>query len=295
MSQNKINGILLVDKPIDKTSNAVLQTVKRLFGAKKAGHTGSLDPLATGMLPIFFGEATKFCQYLLDADKYYETTGCLGIKTDTSDSKGDVISSSSVDVVEDHLLHVLDKFKGEILQTPSMFSALKLNGKPLYHYARTGQTVERKSRYISIKSLQLKGFNSPLFDLEVLCSKGTYIRNLVEDIGDALNVGAHVTRLRRRYCGGFENVPMYTIDYLVTLTESERLALLMPVEAALLQFQQLTLTYSEKQDLQQGKLVQLRDDKSPTDYRLYDETGIFFGLGTLTSDYQLKAKRLLSY
>ena len=221
-----VNGILLINKPQGLTSNAVLQQAKRLFHAQKAGHTGSLDPLATGMLPLCFGEATKFSQYLLDADKCYETTGLLGIKTNTADAMGDVIArvdDFTISIAQ--LQSVLDTFLGTIKQVPSMFSALKHQGKPLYKFARDGIEIERQAREITIHDLQLNAFDGREFKLTVSCSKGTYIRNLVEDIGNRLSVGAHVTQLHRVYTAGLASEPMFSLDELAEKSSEELMQL----------------------------------------------------------------------
>jgi tRNA pseudouridine55 synthase len=215
MTKQAINGILLVNKHLDASSNNILQKVKRLYNAQKAGHTGSLDPKATGMLPIFFGEATKFSQYLLDADKSYIATGLLGIKTSTGDIEGDIIASdANYNVTLKHLQKILEQFTGIISQTPSMFSALKYQGKPLYHYAVKGIAVPPKTRNVEIKSLELVAFTGTTFTIKVLCSKGTYIRNLIEDIGAALGTYAHTINLHREFTAGFADYPMFTLDYL---------------------------------------------------------------------------------
>ncbi len=214
-----VDGILLLDKPLHLTSNAALQIVKRLFAAKKAGHTGSLDPLATGMLPICFGEATKFSQYLLDADKHYYVVAKLGEKTATGDAEGEIIEQRSVpEILPNDLEELLNQFRGSIKQIPSMYSALKYQGKPLYELARKGITVDRPAREIKIYELQLVEQTADTLTLEVKCSKGTYIRTLVEDIGDALGCGAHVITLRRLSVAG------YKTENMVSLTELEPLA-----------------------------------------------------------------------
>src|SRR3990167_2002520 len=195
-----VDGILLLNKPLGLTSNAALQQVKRYYHAEKAGHTGSLDPLATGMLPICFGEATKFSQYVLLSDKTYLATGLLGTKTSTGDAEGEIIASiDKVNVSEDALLAVLKGFQGETLQLPSMFSALKHQGIPLYRYARKGIVIEREPRPIQIHELQLVGYDGKQFVIKVSCTKGTYIRNLIEDIGEKLGTFAYVNQLHRLY------------------------------------------------------------------------------------------------
>lgn len=296
-NQENINGILLVNKPPGLTSNAVLQQVKRLYRAKKAGHTGSLDPMATGMLPVCFGEATKFCQYLLDADKCYEVTGLLGAKTNTGDATGEVIAhKEAFSVSPEELNMVLTEFLGNIQQIPSMFSALKHQGTPLYKYARAGIDIERKARNISIHDLQLNQFDGKQFSLTVTCSKGTYIRNLIEDIGEKLGTFAHVTRLHRLYTAGFDKEPMFTIDNLQGQSEDQLLSCLLPLDRAVNHLPRLTLNQDEVQALRQGK--KLSDIKSQIisgRVRLYENDVQFIGLGELEDTGLLSVARLLSH
>lgn len=291
-----IDGILLVNKPQGLTSNAVLQRVKHLYQAKKAGHTGSLDPLATGMLPICFGEATKFSQRVLDADKIYVATGRLGIKTTTADAMGEVTAqvNQPLNITMDDLQTALATFVGKSLQTPSMFSALKHQGRPLYHYARQGVHIERPPRPIEIKSLTLEHYDSPDFMITVHCSKGTYIRNLIEDIGDRLGVGAHVIQLHRAATVGFANHPMYSLAELME-TDNERLMqYLLPTETAVIDLPSIMLDEDMLTDLTQGKMVQMQPVQSQLDsVRIYAPSGQFAGLGSLSSDGQLKVIRLV--
>ncbi|PWY56685.1 tRNA pseudouridine(55) synthase TruB [Legionella qingyii] len=297
INPSALDGILLLNKSEGMTSNTALQKAKRLIGAKKAGHTGSLDPLATGMLPLCFGEATKVCQFLLDADKCYQTTGLLGIKTNTADATGDIIARTEVfEISEANLLDVLMQHTGHIKQVPSMFSALKHNGTPLYRLAREGIHIERKAREILISNLQLNAFDSNQFSLTVTCSKGTYIRNLVEDIGDALGVGAHVTRLHRVYTSGLENMPMYSLDELEEMTISERKACLIPMDRAISHLEKVTLLSEEIVIIRQGRVVTNKIGVEREDcVRLYDENAQFIGLGERNIQGDIKAKRLLSF
>lgn len=294
--KDKIDGILLINKSQGPSSNAVLQRVKFLLGAKKAGHTGSLDPMATGMLPICFGEATKVSQYVLDADKSYTTTGLLGIKTNTADAMGEVISSvDTFDISEAQLREALAEFTGPIKQVPSMFSALKHQGTPLYQYARKGIEIERSARDITIYDLELNHFDGQQFQLTVRCSKGSYIRNLVEDIGDRLGVGAHVTQLHRLYTAGFNTEPMLSVNALERLTLEERRSLLLPMDRAIEYMPRWFLTSEQSQQLYQGQTVLI--DGCPSSMgvvRLYGHDGRFIGLGECLSATELKAKRLLS-
>lgn len=297
IKESAIDGIILLNKSEGMTSNTALQKTKRLLGAQKAGHTGSLDPLATGMLPLCFGEATKVCQFLLDADKCYQATGLLGIKTNTADATGQVIASmDNFAITEEELLSVLMQHTGYIKQVPSMFSALKFNGTPLYRFAREGINVERKAREILIRDLQLNAFDGRQFSITVNCSKGTYIRNLVEDIGDALGVGAHVTRLHRVYTSGFEDMPMYSLAELESMTLSERIECLFPMDRAINYLEHVTLLADEVVTIRQGRLVKNKLGGERLDcVRLYDEKSQFIGLGERNTQGEIKAKRLLSF
>ncbi len=214
-----INGVILLDKPYDMSSNSALQKVKRIFFAQKAGHTGALDPLATGMLPICLGEGTKFSQFLLDTDKTYQVTAKLGVRTTTSDADGEVVSEKPVDVSDAQLASALDSFRGTTQQVPSMYSALKHNGQPLYKYARDGIEVPRESRDITVFRLDLIRFEGDEVDLDIHVSKGTYIRTIVDDLGELLGCGAHVANLRRSAVGNYPTEKMVTLEQLETLVE----------------------------------------------------------------------------
>ncbi|WNO03624.1 tRNA pseudouridine(55) synthase TruB [Rhodoferax mekongensis] len=245
VARRPVHGVLLLDKPIGLSSNQALQKAKWLLRAEKAGHTGTLDPLATGVLPLCFGAATKFSQMHLDADKAYETTVRLGIKTSTADAEGDVLSERPVDVSQAKLDAVLQQFTGPIAQVPPMHSALKKDGKALYEYARAGIEVEREPRHVVIYALkQLPApmdTAQPAIKLVVECSKGTYIRTLGEDIGEALGCGAHLSALRRIRTGGFDTSQCVSLEALEAMTEEQRLACLLPVEAMLPQHVSVTL------------------------------------------------------
>ncbi len=212
-----INGIVLLDKALGGSSNHVLQQVRRLYGAAKAGHTGALDPLASGMLPVCLGEATKFSQFLLDADKQYDVTAKLGIRTTTSDADGEVVSTAEVTSTQAEIRAAIEQFVGNIQQVPSMYSALKHQGKPLYHYARQGIEIERPARDICIYSITIHDITSDEVTMSVHCSKGTYIRSLVDDIGQVLGCGAYVTRLHRTHVADYPNDRMMTIEALQSL------------------------------------------------------------------------------
>ncbi len=219
-----VDGVLLLDKPGGVSSNHILQRMKHLYGAAKAGHTGALDPLATGMLPICFGEATKFSQFLLDADKHYQTTARLGIKTASGDADGDVLEQRPIEgVTADRVCELLTAhFNGEIIQTPSMYSALKHQGQPLYKLARKGIEVEVKKRRVTIYRIELLDFRGDELDLDIHCSKGTYVRSIVEDLGELLGCGAHVSVLRRLDSGPYKAAMMKTPEQLMAIAEQVR-------------------------------------------------------------------------
>ena len=235
-----VDGVLLLDKPVGLSSNDALIKAKRVLNAKKAGHTGTLDPFATGLLPLCFGEATKFSQDLLEADKTYETTVHLGISTNTGDTEGEAISTQEVNVTRAQIDAVLAQFRGPILQVPPMYSALKRDGKAYYEYAREGITLEREARPVTIHQLDFVGYEAPFLQLLVTCSKGTYIRVLGEDIGNALGCGAHLNALRRIRVGAL------TVDGMVTLETLQAnlapLSMLAPVDALLSSFPSVQLT-----------------------------------------------------
>ena len=233
IKRRPVHGVLLLDKPIGLSSNDALQKVKWLLKAEKAGHTGTLDPLATGLLPLCFGAATKFSQLHLDADKRYEAVAALGVKTTTGDAEGDVLEQRDVRVSNELLQSVLQQFKGDIAQIPPMHSALKKDGKALYEYARAGIEVERAARQVTIYELAGEFIADTVIKMIVKCSKGTYIRTLGEDIGEKLGCGAHLSSLRRIGTGGFDVSQCVTLEALEAMTEDERLACLLPVESLL--------------------------------------------------------------
>lgn len=286
-----ISGIVLLDKPTGMTSNKVLQILKRIYGAKKAGHTGSLDPLATGMLPICFGEATKYSQFMLDADKKYTATAKLGVKTDTSDSDGVIIQTKPVEnITKEKIETILKKFRGEISQIPSMYSALKHNGQPIYKLARKGIEIERKARNITIFELELISFSGDELTIHVHCSKGTYIRNLVEDVGDELGCGAHVIALRRTAIGHFtENqmVPLAKFD-------SDLDRYLLPMDLLLESTPQITVDTQQQYALQRGQIIDYPNVPVSDCIRLYSQDGQFFGIAKICENSRIAPKKLLS-
>ncbi|MGV3743178.1 MAG: tRNA pseudouridine(55) synthase TruB [Burkholderiaceae bacterium] len=236
-----LDGVLLLDKAAGLSSNDALIQSKRLLNAAKAGHTGTLDPFATGLLPLCFGEATKFTQDLLDADKTYDAVVHLGISTSTGDTEGEVISRKPVNTSNAEIAKVLERFQGEILQVPPMHSALKRDGKPLYEYARAGITLEREARQVTIHKIDMLSFDSPYLSLRVKCSKGTYVRVLGEDIGNALGCGAHLQALRRVQVRDIALQQSISLENLATLPEEQRLAFLLPVDALLASFPSILL------------------------------------------------------
>lgn len=259
IKRNVVDGVLLLDKPVTWSSNDALIKAKRLLNALKAGHTGTLDPFATGLLPLCFGEATKFSQDLLEADKTYQTVVHLGVQTTTGDTEGDVTASMPVSVTEEQVRQILPQFIGDILQVPPMYSALKRDGKAYYEYAREGITLERVARPVRIHRLELVSYDAPFLTLNVCCSKGTYIRVLGEDIGAALGCGAHLNQLRRTAVGHLTLENSIELDALVQLEDAQRLALLAPVDALLSSFpsidlnQELARRFLQGQRLAMGK------------------------------------------
>ncbi|SAK96325.1 tRNA pseudouridine synthase B [Caballeronia glebae] len=254
-----LDGVLLLDKPLGLSSNDALIKAKRIYLAKKAGHTGTLDPLATGLLPLCFGEATKFSQDLLDADKTYEATMRLGIRTTTGDTEGEAVDTRDVTCDETAVVEAMKRFLGDIVQIPPMYSALKRDGKPLYEYARAGQTVEREGRQVTIHALQLIACALPLVTFRVTCSKGTYVRTLAEDIGEALGCGAHLTALRRTGVGTLTLEHAVTLDRLASLSEAERDERLQPVDALLSTFPAVQLNDEATQRFLHGQRLKLAD------------------------------------
>ncbi len=294
-----IDGVLIFDKPLGMTSNAALQKVRWLFNANKGGHTGSLDPLATGVLPLCLGEATKFSQYLLDADKAYVTEGRLGMTTTTGDVEGEVLEIKPVDVDLAAVEAVLPRFRGPIEQVPPMYSALKKDGQPLYKLARAGETVERAARSVTIDQLTLLGLDGDRLRLQVHCSKGTYIRSLVEDIGQALGCGAHVSALRRIQAGPFVEAQCVTLEQLETLHAeggAEALdQLLLPMDSGLEDWPQVQLTEDTAHYLNHGQAVRVPGAPAFGLVRLRDPAGRFIGIGEMTDDARVAPKRLMRF
>ena len=254
-ARQPVDGVLLLNKPVGITSNAALQKAKWLLNAKKAGHTGTLDPFADGLLPLCFGEATKFSAYLLDADKRYRAVLQLGVTTSTGDPEGDVLSTREVAVGCADITAVLPRFMGEIEQVPPMHSALKHQGRPLYEYARAGIEIDRPARKVTIRSLEMVECAPPRVVLDVQCSAGTYIRTLAQDIGAALGCGAHLTALTRIGSGGFKLEQAHTLAELDALDASQRHALLLPADCLVTHLPAVQLDDVEAEALCQGRSV----------------------------------------
>ena len=288
-----VNGVLLLDKPRGLSSNQALQQAKRLFQAAKAGHTGSLDPLATGLLPICFGEATKFSHFLLDADKSYLANIKLGINTTTGDAEGEVLSNSEVNVGADRLNQTLNRFTGVIQQVPPMYSALKHQGKALYEYARAGVNIERAARTVNIHGIKLERFTGDEIVITVSCSKGTYIRTLAEDIGNTLGCGAHLTGLRRLTTAHFSLDNALTLEQLEAMSMQVRDQNLLPVDAAIQDLPEVHLDEASVHYLTQGQQVWKAGAIPSSYFRLYSQAGDFLGLGELSDDGKIAPKRLL--
>ncbi len=294
-----VHGVFLLDKPQGVSSNDIMQKVKRLFQANKAGHTGALDPLATGMLPICLGEATKFSQFLLDADKRYLVTAKLGERTDTSDADGQIVQTRDVSVTEQEILSALDSFRGEIMQVPTMFSALKHQGKPLYEYARAGITIEREARPITIFELKFVEYQVPYLTLEVHCSKGTYIRTLVDDLGESLGCGAHVVMLRRLSVANYPMDKMITIDDLQNLSENRPLDqldnYLLPIDTAVSSLVPVKLNTEQSKAVGFGQRVKIANETQIYgQVRLFSDNGIFLGVAEIREDNVIRPSRMIN-
>jgi len=289
--RRRIDGVLLLDKDVGLSSNAALQQVKRLFNAAKAGHTGTLDPLASGLLPICLGEATKFAQLLLDADKTYMATLRLGVTTTTCDAEGAALIQREVDATLADFEALLPRFIGAISQRPPRHAALKYQGRSYYEYAREGVEIPRPVREVSIRELRMLGWRPPEVDIEVTCSKGTYIRVLAEDLGEALGCGAHLSALRRTATGGFELADAITPDALSMLTADEREARLLPADAVCGAFARVELSAHEAVSLVEGRAV-LRATLADGVYRVYDSDR-FAGIAQAEQGV-LRPRRLVS-
>lgn len=291
--KKNINGILLLDKPLGFSSNQALQRVKWLLQAAKAGHTGTLDPLATGLLPLCFGEATKFAHYLTDADKTYHATIKLGVTTTTGDAEGAVLNTLPVNVTSNQFDEACRKFVGVISQVPPMYSALKHEGKALYEYAREGVEIERKVRTVTIHAIEVLSFAGDVAEIKVTCTKGTYIRTLAEDIGANLGCGAHLIGLRRTATASYGIAEAITLEAFEALSSDERLAMLAPPETAVDYLPSVILDADSAFYLMQGQAVWRSGDIPAGLLRLYDEQHVFLGLGEQQSDGKIAPKRLM--
>lgn len=293
IQRRPVHGVFLLNKPLGISSNAALQKVRWLYRAQKAGHTGALDPLASGLLPICLGEATKFSHFLLDSTKRYQTTIQLGHSTTTGDVEGEVLLEAAVPALtEENILAVLAQFTGDIQQVPPMYSALKKEGRPLYELARKGIEIERDARPISIYALELLGFTDNSITLDVTCSKGTYIRVLGEDIAKALGSYGHLTYLHRIQTGHFDLIPSYTLDYLESLSEAEREALLLPVYAPIEHFPQVQVPEGRAEYFCRG--MESNIDHAAATQVLVFEGEKCLGLAEITDKKRLVPKRVLN-
>ena len=293
-----LSGVVVLDKPRDMTSSDAVQHVKSSFNARKVGHTGSLDPLATGVLPLCFGEATKFSRFLLTSDKKYWVKLKLGIRTASGDADADIVDERSTDgVTQDRIQHALESFRGEIDQIPSMYSAIKYRGKPLYKYARQGVEIERESRRINVYSIELSTFSGSEMTLRVHCSKGTYVRTIVDDLGEQLGCGAHVVELRRLMAGPFTESDLVTFEEIETARVDGRLdELLAPISSAVSQWPAVRLSATSAYYIRQGQpvlvphapsegWVQLRESCSNDEW--------FLGMGEIMEDGRVAPRRLI--
>jgi tRNA pseudouridine55 synthase len=291
--RRRLDGILVLDKPAGITSNAALQRAKRLFGAAKAGHAGTLDPLASGLLPVLFGEATKFSSFLLEADKEYVADVRLGVRTTTGDAEGEVISRSTVEIDDTAVVSVLERFRGEIDQVPPMHSALKYGGKPLYELAREGITVPRAPRRIAIRELELLERSGEQLRIRVACSKGTYVRVLAEDLGAALGPGAHLTALRRTVAGRFRIAQAVALETLERMQDAARERLLLPLETLLEALPPLHLDEGTAGAFLNGRIV-ARQDGPEGRRRVYVGASELLGVGEVGPGGDLRPLRLLA-
>ena len=295
--KRNVNGILLLDKPIGVTSNEVLQLVKKLYSANKAGHTGSLDPIATGMLPICFGEATKFSQFLLEANKHYTVTGKLGETTASADSEGAILEKREVKNIDaQRIEEILPKFRGKILQLPPMYSAIKHKGQPLYKLARQGIEVERQPREVTVYELNLLELSGELFKLEMRCSKGTYVRTIVSDIGEILGCGAHVIELRRLAVGPYQTNQMVVLQKLQELAAQNDYKsldqLLLPIDSMLVDMPEVTLTADMVFYMHQGQSLVIPSAPDSGWVKMKSKNGQFLGVGEVLSDGKITPRRM---
>ncbi|AWV87456.1 MULTISPECIES: tRNA pseudouridine(55) synthase TruB [Acinetobacter] len=293
IQRRPVNGVFLLNKPLGISSNAALQKVRWLYRAEKAGHTGALDPLASGLLPICLGEATKFSHYLLDSTKRYQTTIQLGHSTTTGDVEGEILLQAEIpELDEERIRQVLAQFKGNIEQVPPMYSALKKEGRPLYELARKGIEIEREARPVSIYAIELLSFTAQSITLDITCSKGTYIRVLGEDVAQALGSYGHLTYLHRIKTGPFDLIPSYTIEYLESLNEAEREALLLPVYAPVDHFPKIQVPEGRSEYFSRGMESNI-EHIAETQVLVFDGEKCL-GLAEITDKKRLVPKRVLN-
>ena len=298
MNENRkkleISGLLLIDKPLGFSSNQALSKIKWIFSAKKAGHTGTLDPLATGLLPICFGEATKFSSHLLNSEKTYEASIKLGWKSSTGDAEGKLTESKIISLSLEKLQKELKSFVGLSKQTPPMFSALKYNGQPLYKLAREGVKIERQEREIDISKLILLNYSKNIIKIEVTCSKGTYIRTLAEDIANKLGMEGYLTELRRTKIGKLNINEAFSIENISTLSSDKRKSCIKPTEVLVDRYPKLSLLDSEVDFIKNGQPIKLKKKLNTEIYTLFTKSKAFIGLGEIDSNNLLKVVRLIS-
>ena len=298
MNENRkkleISGLLLIDKPLGFSSNQALSKIKWIFSAKKAGHTGTLDPLATGLLPICFGEATKFSSHLLNSEKTYEASIKLGWKSSTGDAEGKLTESKIISLSLEKLQKELKSFIGLSKQTPPMFSALKYNGQPLYKLAREGVKIERQEREIDISKLILLNYSKNITKIEVTCSKGTYIRTLAEDIANKLGMDGYLTELRRTKIGKLNINEAFSIENISTLSSDKRKSCIKPTEVLVDRYPKLSLLDSEVDFIKNGQPIKLKKKLNTEIYTLFTKSKVFIGLGEIDSNNLLKVVRLIS-
>ncbi|XOJ84528.1 tRNA pseudouridine(55) synthase TruB [Methylophilaceae bacterium Uisw_099_01] len=290
----EISGLLLIDKPLGFSSNQALSKIKWIFSAKKAGHTGTLDPLATGLLPICFGEATKFSSHLLNSEKTYEASIKLGWKSSTGDAEGKLTESKIISLSLEKLQKELKSFVGLSKQTPPMFSALKYNGQPLYKLAREGVKIERQEREIDISKLILLNYSKNIIKIEVTCSKGTYIRTLAEDIANKLGMDGYLTELRRTKIGKLNINEAFSIENISTLSPDKRKSCIKPTEVLVDRYPKLSLLDSEVDFIKNGQPIKLKKKLNTEIYTLFTKSKAFIGLGEIDSNNLLKVVRLIS-
>ena len=298
MNENRkkleISGLLLIDKPLGFSSNQALSKIKWIFSAKKAGHTGTLDPLATGLLPICLGEATKFSSHLLNSEKTYEASIKLGWKSSTGDAEGKLTESKIISLSLEKLQKELKSFIGLSKQTPPMFSALKYNGQPLYKLAREGVKIERQEREIDISKLILLNYSKNIIKIEVTCSKGTYIRTLAEDIANKLGMEGYLTELRRTKIGKLNINEAFSIENILTLSSDKRKSCIKPTEVLVDRYPKLSLLDSEVDFIKNGQPIKLKKKLNTEIYTLFTKSKDFIGLGEIDTNNLLKVVRLIS-